>query len=164
MNTPLFGLNFDGSHNLLVQSIPLLEKIIERKLTDFRSHGGLREIDNRISIVFNIIRSLLGVNNLDVKHSINMQVNIILGDSHLRCDLDGLLSQIMNVLNGVDKRHLEVKTRLQLPLEFLESMQQDSILLWDYHHATEPGSVVFTDSLGMLVLSFLAEGEGAKLS
>ena len=70
----------------------------------------------------------------------------------------------MNVLDGVDQRDLEVKTRLQLPLEFLEPMQQDSVLLWDYHHATEPGPVVFPDSLRMLVLTLLAVGQGTKLS
>ena len=164
MNTPLFGLNFNRSHNFLVQSIPLLEKIIKRKLTNFRSHGGLREIDNRVSIIFDIVRGLLRVHNLDVKYPINMQVNVVLGDSHLGCDFDGLLSQVMNVFDGVDQRDLEVKTRLQLPLEFLKPMKQDSVLLWDNHHATKPGPVVFSDSLRMLVLTLLAVGQRAELS
>ena len=62
-----------------------------------------------------------------------MESHIVSGHCHLGRYLEGLLSHVVRILYGVDKRNLEVESGRQLLIVLLESMQQDSIVLWDYH-------------------------------
>lgn len=59
----------------------------------------------------------------------------------------------MNVLDGVDERQLVVETWLQLSLEFLEPMKEQSILLWHNNSNTEILPVVFADSLRVVLFT-----------
>lgn len=69
----------------------------------------------------------------------------------------------MNVLNSVNQRHFEIKPGFQFPLEFFESMQQNSVLLWNHDDASEPSPVVLTNSLRVLILSLGRIGKRAEL-
>lgn len=72
----------------------------------------------------------MGVNDLDVKHTIDMESHIVFGNSYLGGDLNSLLSHVVHVLNCVYQGNLEVEAWFQLSVELLESMKEDGVVLW----------------------------------
>lgn len=59
----------------------------------------------------------------------------------------------MDVLDGIDEWQLEIEAWLQLPIKFLEPMEEQSILFWHNNCEAEVLSVVFANSLRMIFLT-----------
>lgn len=133
LDAPEFRFFRDRGHDLLIDFISLLECLIESQLTYFTSHGRLREVDDGFLVVLNVVASLLGVNDLDVDDTIDLNQHIILRHTCLWRDLNDLLTKVVHIFDFVDEGDLEVETGFELPVELLKPVQHDCILLANDH-------------------------------
>ena len=59
----------------------------------------------------------------------------------------------MNILDCVNEWELEIKSWLKLPIELFEPMEEKSILFWHDDSEAKVLPVVFTNSLGVVLLT-----------
>ena len=129
LDSPFCSLVLDILNNLHIDIITLLERLIKRKLTDLTTHGRLRKVNDGLAVVLDVVARLVGIHDLDVNDSIDLNEHIIFSHTSLRRDFNDLFSQIMHVLDLVDDGDLEVKTRLKLGGKLLEAMKHNGVLL-----------------------------------
>jgi hypothetical protein len=89
----------------------------------------LRKLANCKHIVLDPVGGLEWVVDFDVEDSVDVEGDIVLGDSNLRVNLNNLFPQIMNVSNLVNEGNDEVDTWLQLFVELLEPVDQGRVVL-----------------------------------
>ncbi len=82
-NTPLLSFFTNRLDNVVIEGISLLESLIKSKLTNLRSHSGLGQVSNGRVDIFHIIGGSLGINNLNVKYTINVKSHIIFSNCNL---------------------------------------------------------------------------------
>ena len=80
-----------------------------------------------------------------------MKCHIVLCNSNLGRNLDGLLSKVVYVFDCINEWYLKFQTWLQLFAKFLEPMHQYGIILRHNHGKSKEGSIVFSNSLGNCV-------------
>lgn len=68
-NSPVLGGGVDGIDDLSVQTFTFFESLIQRDLTEFRTHGGHCNLGNCILVVLNAIRSLVSIQDAIVQDS-----------------------------------------------------------------------------------------------
>lgn len=131
--TPLFSLLLDTSNDILVQVLTFDEGLVKSEFTNLGSHGSLSKVYDSFLVIFNVVGSLLGVFNLYVQTSVNVESHVVFGNSDLGVDIDELLSFINSVLHGVDERNQEIEARAQLAIKLLKSVTEDCVFLTHDH-------------------------------
>lgn len=86
LDTPVLGSLVDGLGDVHIQGSSLLENVVERKLADLGTHGGLRELAYGVLCVLDTVGGLVGVKDADVKDT--------LGDVSTRTSAIGILECI----------------------------------------------------------------------
>jgi len=82
-----------------------------------------------------------------------MQSHVIFGDSNLGGNFYGLFPEIMNILDCVNEWELEIKSWLKLPIELFKPMEEKRILFGHDDSEAKVLPVVFTNSLGVVLLT-----------
>ena len=131
--TPIVLIFLDRRDYFLVNLISFLKGLIERKFSDLTTHGCLRKIDDSLLIILHIITSFDWVYNLDVNDTVDLNWDIIFSYTCLGRNLNDLLTQIMDVIDLVNERNLEVEAWFELRGELFESVKHDSVFLTNYN-------------------------------
>lgn len=133
VHAPFLGLMLNCLHDSLVQILPLKEQRIKRQLANLRPHRRLGQIDDCILIRIKIVGYFIRVKYLNVEHSVNMHTHIVFGHGLLTGNVDGLLPQIVNKTDRVNKWNHDTKARLHLLVKLHESMHHHCILFRHNH-------------------------------
>jgi hypothetical protein len=82
-DSPVLGLLVDRLNNVLVKGVSLLEGLVKGKLADLTTHGGLSKVGDSLVDVLNVVRGFLRIDDLNVKDTIDVESNVVLGDCYL---------------------------------------------------------------------------------
>src|SRR5262249_49104500 len=109
-----------------------LEGAVELDLSDLAAQGRLRELRNRKTVVGDAVGRQMGVENLQVEHGVDADLDVVSGDANLLGDVDRLLLQVVPVSNAFHKGNQDMKPGLQRAAVPAETLHDVGALLG--HH------------------------------
>ncbi len=87
------------------------ERAVEIDLSDLAPQGRLSELADREDVVRDSVRGALGVQDLQVEHAVDADLDVVLRDADLFGDVDGHLLQRMLVGDPLDEGDENVESR-----------------------------------------------------
>ena len=110
VDSPLAARFVQSLLHFVVQVFTLLERAIEFEQADFTSHGSLGKKGNSSDWLSHAVRCLKRVLNLEVKHSVDFDLDIVFRDGCLRVDVQHLLFQRVLVGDGFSNWNLPIES------------------------------------------------------
>lgn len=108
-DTPLITNLIELELYLHVEVVTLFESSIQIQQTDLGPHTRLSQQRHGSNRVSNLVRCLHRVDDLVVEHSADIDLDIILCDSVLVCNVVNFLFQTMGVRNFLNEGQLELE-------------------------------------------------------
>lgn len=129
LDAPAFRGLVDGSGDVAVQVLALLEDVVQGQLANLGTHCGLRQLGNRVFCVLDAVACLVGVDHLDVEHAVHFQSDVIAGDGALRWDFNRVFLERLDVLDLVDEREEDREPRREDAVELTHALDNPGGLL-----------------------------------
>ena len=116
--------------HLRVDDVALFKGLVQLQLADHAAQAGLCQLRHGHDVVGRAIAGQLGVGDLKVQNAVNLQLRVVAGDANLAGHIERDFFQTVLLDHVVDKRHHKVQTRGQAGVEFAQSFDHPSLLLW----------------------------------
>ena len=91
----------------------------------------MRQINNGLPVVLNVVRYFVRVEYLDVQNTVDVETDIVTCDCLLAGNINSLLTHVVDVFDGVDEWYDKIEARVELLVIPLEPVDHDGVLLWN---------------------------------
>ena len=110
----------------------LFEGFIKFHFTDGRTQRGLRQLRNSGDVIAGSVRGQHRIRNLEIQHTVDLQLRIVLGNTDLTRQIQRHFLQHMSIGDTVDKGHHDIQPRQQSGMKFTQALDHPGVLL-RYH-------------------------------
>jgi hypothetical protein len=123
--------------NVLIDRSAFFERSVEIYLADFTTQRSLSKLRNREHVISDSVGCSARIQDLHVQHTVNTNLNVVLGNTDLLVDIRGLLFQRMFIGDTVQKRKKNVEARIQCFAVLTQTFNNKSVLLRHDHCCLE---------------------------
>jgi len=101
----------------VINRVALFKRFVKFELADHATQRGLRKLRDRQNRAAGAVGCESRIRNLEVQNAIDLQLRVVLGDTHLWRHVERHLAQVVPGRNAVYERNGEAQARLKNGVE-----------------------------------------------